>query len=713
LKTKFISLILSVAVILGLMLVPAALPTVVSANPADEWTYKIAPNLTKVGFDTDFAVNVSAVRYEGNSSSYFLAVEFNATLLEVTAVDTPSTLPNGDTPSMSLGYPLWDNAAGFVAEQYSMQPPYEAPFISTTFVMCTIHFRSLSVEGTSDLNFANVDITNTTKIKYMATDTTNWTKMVNGTVMIGSPELTLDISPGSPPYPMATGGLGIATNMSDPLNPDYMLTIYPYDPLPNYTSWGWDRVLIVAAVDMIPGWGFAQWTGDPGIGDFPPEVVEVGGVNYTIYPRTIMMTNDKSLTAHFTQLEPEILVAPPSLFFNPFQNINPPNQTLKLWNSGGKTLNWSMTDDADYLGWDWLSELPASGSLTTNFAMPNQTVDICVNVSGMPADDYSAYINITEEGDPANFTLVQVNMTIKPATAVDNFRDIIASTDSGKPGETTELYAGETFDVYVNFTAPPTDPNNGFNAIGLTDVAPNGWTVTVNKDWCWIDGSPASALKVNALGNKAEIMLSGPYDAGTTISLMYRVTVPTTATPGLNTWYRCPDASKAWLEYYFNDEGPYTNCISGDWNVTVTQPGNLVGVTREVNTALLSDVDVQLLLVGPGYLRSDISTPNYDDTAWVTGTYWLVAEKTRWYTLNITDGVMLPGASFTIDLTTPVKLAAGNVFNFEGDYGLIPRAPTMSYALKSVNLWKFPPNAAWGLSDWKAMDVCNAWLYPS
>jgi len=715
LKSKFISLILSVAVILGLMLVPAALPTVVLAQ-ADEWSYEIQPNLTKVGFDTDFTVDVKAVCYSGNSSSYFLAVAFNATLLNVTAVDTPANLPNGDVPSMSLGYPLWDNTTGFVAEQYSMQPPYEAPWGSgVTFTMCTIHFRSLGVEGTSDLTFANIDITNTTKVKFLATDTTNWTKMDNGTVMIGSPELEVDVSPrGWPPYPMATGGLGIAYNMSDPLNEDYMLKIYPYDPLPNYTYWAWDQTLIVAAVDNVPGWAFDHWTGTPGL-DMPAEEVEVGGVNYTIHPRILVIADDSNLTAHNLPKAPEIAVNRTSLFFNPYEGINPPNQTLMLWNSGGSALIYSITDDAA-----WLSEDPTAGVANTSFLVETDNITVSVNVSGLSAGPYSANINITEAGDPANFTLVPVDLTVRPATAIDVCRNIMPNTTySGHPGETDEVYPGEVINVYVNFTAPPTNPNHGFNAIGVTDLAPDGWTVTLDKTWSWINGSQEDAYAVDdSTDNIAQIMWTGPFSEGTTISGMYKVTVPTTADPGLNYWPTCDDdgMADAWVEYYFNTEGPHSSPICCDRNVTVTQPGNLVGETRDVNAAELADVDVQLHLVGPGYLWSDISSPDYTLTAWVTGEYWLVVNRTRYHQINASDAVDVPGLAFTIDLGNQTLLSDGNVFDFEGNFGLVPKACALTYVLRTVNLWQigYPGHSEWTITEeWKVGDVINSWLYPS
>ena len=68
-----------------------------------------------------------------------------------------------------------------------------------------------------------------------------------------------------------------------------------------------------------------------------------------------------------------------------------------------------------------------------------------------------------------------------------------------------------------------------------------------------------------------------------------------------------------------------------------------------------------------------------------------------------------------INLTTPELLAPGYVFDFEGNYGLVPRACDMSYALKSVNLWLVPPvdHPEWGIDEWKAMDSIHSWQYPS
>jgi len=57
--------------------------------------------------------------------------------------------------------------------------------------------------------------------------------------------------------------------------------------------------------------------------------------------------------------------------------------------------------------------------------------------------------------------------------------------------------------------------------------------------------------------------------------------------------------------------------------------------------------------------------------------------------------------------------------DFEGNYGLVPKACTMSYAMESVNHWLFVPidvslasHSEWQLSNWKAMESVHSWQFP-
>lgn len=354
----------------------------------------------------------------------------------------------------------------------------------------------------------------------------------------------------------------------------------------------------------------------------------------------------------------------------------------------------------------WLSASPATGTLVGNGASETVTVSVDAAGANLTVGDYNATIIVSAPGSILEET-VAVSLTVKPATYIPSMRDL--------PGDALEFdqtYAGETFDVYVNFTSSA----DGLNSIGLTDVAPDGWIVQVDKTWC-----TPNAYAVQKWGNEVEILWSGPYGVGQDFSAMYKVTVPDTAKPGINTWEVCPDMNEAWLEYYFGEDGPHKACISGEYQLIVTVPGDVVGETRDVNANELGDVVVTLLKDGEGALTSDPSTPDYSNTAYTTGMYWQVATKALFYTIDMCDMAVLPDK--WIDLSTPELLSAGCVFDFEANYGLVPRACDMWYAQKSVNLWLFPPAEefdiygtvinSWGIDEWKALDSIHSWQFPS
>ena len=121
------------------------------------------------------------------------------------------------------------------------------------------------------------------------------------------------------------------------------------------------------------------------------------------------------------------------------------------------------------------------------------------------------------------------------------------------------VHIGETFDVTVNFAAPV----DNFNAIGVTDLCPDGWSVTVDKTWC-----TPNADAVLATANKAEIMWFWPCESGTTFSALYKVTVADDASTGIY-------AFNGSLEYYVATEGPYLENTTGSSQVEVVAGGSI------------------------------------------------------------------------------------------------------------------------------------------
>jgi len=83
-----------------------------------------------------------------------------------------------------------------------------------------------------------------------------------------------------------------------------------------------------------------------------------------------------------------------------------------------------------------------------------------------------------------------------------------------------------------------------------------------------------------------------------------------------------------------------------------------------------------------------------------TGNHTVVAHKDGFRDRTQTFSIAGLGQSYAVTC------------NFQGQYGLIPNAPDMTYALDCVNLWLYPPNPDIGLDMQTASDVINAWLYP-
>jgi hypothetical protein len=101
--------------------------------------------------------------------------------------------------------------------------------------------------------------------------------------------------------------------------------------------------------------------------------------------------------------KPIIGYSPTSFSFTATQGgSNPSNQSLSIWNAGGGTLNWTVSDDAD-----WLSLSPTSGK-------NSGSVTLAVNIAGLTADTYNATITITAEGATNSPVTIPVTLMINP-----------------------------------------------------------------------------------------------------------------------------------------------------------------------------------------------------------------------------------------------------------------------------------------------------------
>jgi|GEM_PF-4120605 len=101
---------------------------------------------------------------------------------------------------------------------------------------------------------------------------------------------------------------------------------------------------------------------------------------------------------------PSISFTPNSFSFSGTAGgANPPSQTLQIRNSGGGTLNWTVSDNAT-----WLSLNPTSGSSTGEW----DPVTVSVNTSGLSAGTYSATITISASGASNSPQYVPVTLQV-------------------------------------------------------------------------------------------------------------------------------------------------------------------------------------------------------------------------------------------------------------------------------------------------------------
>jgi len=517
---------------------------------------------------------------------------------------------------------------------------------------------------------------------------------------------------------------------------------------------------------------FVNWTGD---------VSTIGNVSAAT--TNITMTGNYSIMANFeVHHEPIICVSPPSLSLKVAPNTTV-TKTYTITNCGGGTLHWDSSNVTYVPNGNrtWLSQNITSGTLTANASqtvlltvnttgLPNGTYNAFITITGSTfifpiildvTGPYNLTINSTTGGNVT--TPGEGVFTYDAGTVVD----LVATADSGYYFEnwtgdvgtvgnvnspTTNItmnenysimanfkagivvmrdlppdaldpdaeYSGDWFWVYVNFTAPV----DNFNSIGLTDLAPAGWEVETDVSWC----SPVASW-TKGEGNKVEYSWSGEssgYNKNTSFSAKYKVTIPATASPGYSYWPNC-NISEAWVEYWFGPQGPYKSCITGEWQKIVTVPGKVWGETRDVNGDLLTTTLVVCSEQPPEALDepedSDSSTADalYKLDVDDTGQYWLNASKYCYFALNTSAMPVTRNPAYPdyINFTTVELLAAGYNMDFEGDYGLVPKACTMSYAMKSVNHWLFiptddggSPHPEWQLSNWKAMESVHSWQFP-
>jgi hypothetical protein len=225
---------------------------------------------------------------------------------------------------------------------------------------------------------------------------------------------------------------------------------------------------------------------------------------------------------------------------------------------------------------------------------------------------------------------------------------------------------GEEFQVTVTFTSPHSD----VNGIGLTDIAPAGWSVSVNKTWC----TPGANEDNKPTPNQAEYLwFGGPgvYPAGTGFTAVYKVQVPTAATPGT---YTFPDGK---LEYYVGSAGPYVVAITGDNQVEVGLPYPIAFATDPAGIGTIT-------FAGVGYSHGASANKT-------VGNYAIVANPGSGYSFVSWNATGLVSVASSTSATTTCTVSGAGTLRMV----LTPTAPVGGTA--------YPPNKLLMLLPWIAL----------
>ena len=184
---------------------------------------------------------------------------------------------------------------------------------------------------------------------------------------------------------------------------------------------------------------------------------------------------------------PVIAASSSSLSFSAEQaRTNLPSLTLEIHNSGAGTLNWSATDDAD-----WLTLSPTSGNSTGE----TNNLTVAVNIAGISPGDYSATITISAPEASNSPQTVSVNLTITPimpTVSYDMSLTVSPVSQTGSPGDT------------LHYTVTVTNRGTEADTYDLSVSDNQGWTLT----------APSTTSQIASVASQAvTLSLTIPQDA--------------------------------------------------------------------------------------------------------------------------------------------------------------------------------------------------------
>ncbi|HVP09987.1 MAG TPA: hypothetical protein VMV94_02245, partial [Phycisphaerae bacterium] len=332
--------------------------------------------------------------------------------------------------------------------------------ISSDAAWVIVSPTSGSSTGAADPIAVQYDAASLVAGSYSATITVSDPAATNDPQII-SVSLTINAPPsGQPTILLSAAALApSATEGSNPPDDSFTVSNSGGGVL-NYTI-GSDVAWLVVSPTSGSGTGAA----DPITVQYDAASLTAGTYSATITVSDPAATNDPqiidvSLTINSASLPPEILLNVSSLAPSAAEGSNPPDDTFTVTNSGGGTLNYSVSADVA-----WLIVSPTSGSSTGN----SDTITVQYDVASMAVGSYSGTITVSDPAAANDPQTISVSLTI-------------SASSSGQP--VISLSTSSLSPLTTEDASPPDD--------SFTVSNTGGGTLNYTVSTAWVAGGPAS-----------------------------------------------------------------------------------------------------------------------------------------------------------------------------------------------------------------------------
>jgi len=187
---KILEIALAILVILAVALVPGALSVKV-ALAQSHIGINVTPQQTTVGLNENFNVTIWIDDSQGeNYDGVAIRLVYNTSYVTATNVTDAGTFDFVLDPGTINN--TWNATHGLIS--YDAISLTTGP-LNTSNPVCTVNFTSNGNAGTAGLDFIYVASDAATSVTSAGVDVLNWTYVVNGTVRVSMPALTVNVTP--------------------------------------------------------------------------------------------------------------------------------------------------------------------------------------------------------------------------------------------------------------------------------------------------------------------------------------------------------------------------------------------------------------------------------------------------------------------------------------------------------------------------------------